>query len=182
MNRVTKIFVVAASINITAFLGMFIYAQVAKYYTKALFKEVYGHDKLFVYETYSMALNAAFYVEDMKDTSALIVYYQRLAKLDTGANYINFPLKASITLYEPIYVYKRFGKGSNIVQLIDFNKKCWGYFKAYYYVPTTHIAAPPDSLVKKEEAFDAKYNSDQRVQMINKISAKISPYGWYCSD
>lgn len=122
------------------------------------------------------------YVKDLKDTSALITYYQRLAKNDTATNYINFDIKTDMTLHEPIYVYKYFGKGSNIIQLIDFNKKCWGYFKGYYYIPTMHLMPPRGSLVKQEEAFIAKYNADKHVQMMNRIAKKISEYGWYCDD
>ncbi len=183
MNRKLKIWllsivIIAVGIN----LFMFLYIHIAQYYTKSLFKEVQNNNKVYVYETYFHALNAPFYVEDLKDTAALVTYYQRLAKLDTATNYINFPLKMNMTLYEPIYVYKSFGQGSNIIQLIDFNKKCWGYFEGYYYKPTTHAAAPSDSLVKEKEAFIAKYNSDKRVQMVNRISKKISVYGWYCND
>ncbi|HZY39102.1 MAG TPA: hypothetical protein VFE53_20740 [Mucilaginibacter sp.] len=184
MNRKFKIWlmsivIIAVGLN----LFMFLYIHIIQYYTKRLFREVQNHDKLYVYETYFGALNAPFYVEDIKDTGALVTYYQRVIKHDTATNYINFPLKMNMTLYEPIYVYKHFGKGSNIVQLVDFNKKCWGYFKGYYYIPTTHAAPPTDSLVKKEEAFIIKYNSDKDVQIRNRISADPDKvYGWYCGD
>ena len=182
MKRKFKIWLISiVVIGVGLNLFMFIYVQIAKYHAKALYKEVANHDKFFVYETYTRALNPVFYVENLEDTSALITYYQRLAKLDTATNYINFEIQMLITTHEPIYVYKPFNKSSNIVQFIDFDKGCWGYMKGYLYKGNTHIVAPPDSLVNRYELFWAKQNSDPHQQMINRITKKISPYGWYCN-
>ena len=154
MNRFAKSFLIAAFVCILFFAGMYIYAAIAKYRTKELFKAVQNHEKLYVYETYFGALNAVMYVVNLKDTSALITYYQRDAKHDTVTNYINFEINTfPISLHEPIYVYNYLNKGSNIIQLVDFNTKCWGYIQGYVYKPTTHFTAPPDSLIKQEEAF-----------------------------
>lgn len=85
-------------------------------------------------------------------------------------------------MHEPMYVYSYLKSGSKIVQMIDFDAHCWGYVKGYLYTPTTHRYAPPDSLIKKEEAFIFRHNQDKRVQVLNKIAKKISDYGWYCDD
>jgi hypothetical protein len=82
-------------------LGMYIYIKIAQYRAKIVFDEVKKHDKLFVYETYYHALNAALYVKDLEDTAELIDYYTKVEKHDTTA-YFNFEIKMMrITMYKP---------------------------------------------------------------------------------
>ncbi len=38
-------------------------------------------------------------------------------------------------MYKPMYVYRYLNKGSNVVEMIDFNVKCWGFIKGYVYKP-----------------------------------------------
>jgi hypothetical protein len=177
------LFVSMIVIAVTLNLGVLLCIAIQKHYTKVLFEQVKDHDKQFVYETYTRALNAVMYVDDPKDTAALITYYSRLSKLDTATNYINFKIQSMrITLYKPIYVYQYLKKGSQIVELIDFNTKCWGYIKGYVYLPTTHAKAPADSLIKQEELYMRNYNSNPQNQLTNRIYKKINPYGWYCDN
>jgi hypothetical protein len=158
----------------------FIYVQIVKHQARVLFEQVKNHDRLYVYETYYKALNPVFYVIDIQDTGLLINYYSKLEKLDTPA-YITFDNTAMFyTLYQPIYVCKNMNKGSKIIQLADFDMRCWGYFKAYFYKPTTHFQAPPDSLVKKEETLIENDKQDKSKQVRDRISKKNSVYGWFC--
>lgn len=163
-------------------LGMYIEIKIEQYQAKNLYEQVKNHDKLYVYEAYSGVLNPVLYVKDLKDTAELINYYSKVEKNDTSA-FFNFEIKMMrTTMYEPMYVYNYQKKGSKIIQMIDFDVHCWGYVKGYLYKPTTHRHAPPDSLIKKEEAYIVKQNQDKRVQMLSKIAKKISDYGWYCDD
>jgi len=169
-------------IGITVNLGMYIYVKIAQYRARALFGQVKNHDKVYVYETYFGALNAVMYVVDLKDTSALIDYYAKVEKHDTSA-VINFEINfMRLTLHEPIYVSKYFNKGSNIMQIVDFDNHCWGYVEGYIYKPTSHISAPPDSLIKQYEEFVLRRNATKEVQRINRIGKKINPYGFYCDN
>jgi hypothetical protein len=182
MNRIFKIWLIAIFIiGVGANLVVYISIKVEQYLTKNLFEQVENHDKLYVYETYFGSLNAVMYVEDVKDTADLINYYNRIAKRDTTA-YINFPIKCMpISLYVPIYVYKYLNKSSKVVELVDFDVKCWGYIRGYVYKPTTHEHPPADSLIKSYELDMAKYNSKKEVQTIRQIKERgISAYGWYC--
>jgi hypothetical protein len=183
MNKKVKIWLISiVVIGVGLNLGMYLCMKIEQYEAKALYEKVQHHDKLYVYETYYGALNAAFYVENLKDTSELIDFYVKYAKHDSNA-YFNFPIKTMpIGMHEPIYVYRYLSKNSEIVEMVDFNKSCWGYIKGYVYKPTTHTSTPPDSLVKKEEAFIAKYNADEHAKMMNRITKKVSEeYGWYCN-
>ncbi len=184
MGRRFKIW--AASIiviNILGFSSIYIIEGIEKYIAKKIYHKVKNNDKVFVYETYLGSLNSVMYVDDLQDTMKLIKYYNKLAKLDTATAFIDFEIKSMpLTFYKPIYVYKKLNKGSNIVELVDFNKKCWGYMAGYVYKPTTHENPPPDSLIKLKEDFIRKYNNDEKVKILNRISKKISSYGWYCNE
>jgi hypothetical protein len=183
MKRKIKIWLLSiVLIAVVLNLGMYIEIKVEQYQAKNLYGQVRNRDKLYVYETYSGVLNPALYVKDLKDTAELISYYSKVEKNDTSA-FFNFEIKMMrITMHEPMYVYSYQKKGSKIVQTVDFDVHCWGYVKGYLYKPTTHRYAPPDSLIKKEEAFIVRHNQDKRVQMLNRIAKKISDYGWYCND
>lgn len=183
MKRKFRIWVLATVvIGISLNIFWFVYTKIAIYHAKVLFKEVQNHDKLYVYDNYYPALNAAFYVEDLKDTAALISYYNKVAKHDTTDS-ISFEINfMRLTLHEPMYVYGYLNKGSKIIQLIDFDKDCWGYLKGYVYRPTTHLNPPPDSLIKLEEEYIAKDKLDKQKQLIHRIAKKISDYGWYCDN
>jgi len=183
MNKKIKIWLISiVVIGVGLNLGMYLWMKIEQYQAKALYQKVQHHDKLFVYETYFGVLNPVLYVKDLKDTAELISYYSKVEKKDTSA-FFNFQIKMMrICMREPMYVYNNPKKGSKIVQMIDFDVNCWGYVEGYLYKPTTHRYAPPDSLIKKEEAFIVKHNQDKRVQMLSKIAKKISEYGWYCND
>jgi len=183
MKRKIKIWLISVLVIIVGLnLGMYIDIKIEQYHANVLFEQVKNHDKLYVYETYFGALNAVMYVKDVKDTTKLINYYSKVEKHDTSA-VINFEINTMpISMYEPIYVYRYLEKGSKIVQMIDFDVRCWGYVKGYVYEPTTHHCAPPDSLIKKEETSIIEYSQNKHAQMINRIAKKISDYGWYCND
>ncbi len=114
------------SINVIGFPTFYLARYVGQYNAKRLFNDIKNNEKVFVYETYSGSLSPVFYVDDLKDTLELINYYKKVAKNDTTA-YINFELKfMPLTLYKPIYVLRKFGKSSQIIELADFNNECWG--------------------------------------------------------
>jgi hypothetical protein len=154
-----------------------------QYRAKRIFKRVENNDKLFVYEAYLGGLNAAMYVDDLKDTSKLIEFYNKLDRRDTVTAFINFKIRfMPITFYEPIYVYRYLNKGSKIVELIDFNTKCWGYMKGYVYKGVTHLKPPAASLIKRYEQSVAMESQDPQRLKIKNIAKKVSPYGWYCTE
>ena len=159
----------------------FLYIKIAQYHAKTIFEQVKNNEKVYVYETYYGGLNNALYVEDVEDTTQLIQYYDKVAKLDTPA-IINFDIKnIPIGLYSPLYVYKYFQKGSKVVEVIDFDYKCWGILKGYVYLSVIHKKLPPDFLIKQSDSILQKYNESKHAQMIKRIAHKISDYGWYCN-
>jgi hypothetical protein len=182
MNKKVKIWIISvAVINIVGFSLMYISKFVAQQQAKKLFSKVKNNDKVFVYETYSGALNNVLYVEKLKDTTDLIDYYYKLENKDTA--YINFDIKfMPLTLYKPIYTVRKLGKASKIIEVVDFNTKCWGYIKGYICYANTHRNAPSDSLVHAHVMYVAQKNSDKEVQKIDRIYKKISEYGWYCNE
>lgn len=146
-------------------------------YTKYLFNEVKDNNKVFVYETYTGALNPVLYVTDLQDTSELIAYYDKIAKHDMANAFFNFRINfMPTTLYQPIYTGKSMGKASKIVEVIDFNTKCWGYIRGYICLSTTHKIAPSYRLVKVYK------NRITETPSSDRIHKKTNPYGWYCDN
>ncbi len=169
-------------IGIITIAGHYLFVFYSQYRAKTLYNIVKSHQKFFIYETYRVRLNNVLYVEKCKDTAELINYYAREDKKDTLATF-NFDIRfMPISKYQPVYVVNIPAKGSNVIEVVDFNTKCWGFIKGYVYKQTAHINPASDSLIKSYETHWAKYNSDPEHIKTSKISAKISPYGIYCDE
>lgn len=164
------------------FIGFFSYVFLAKQYTKHLFSKYIDNSKVYVYETYYGAINNVYYITDLSDSVNLIKYYSAVIKGDTAHAFLNFEIK-SMPYNNLIYV-KNFGKkGSNIVELIDFNTDCWGYIEGYVYKPTIHTQKAPEELLRKRLKLD-----DSRIEAYkNTITYRnhgfpASGYGCQCDN
>lgn len=150
--------------------GYIYYAQntAKNYYARAMAI----NERVYVYETYSKALNPVLYIEDLTDSSALISYYK---KQENGVETpLYFPIKfMTLTLTKPIF---KLGKvGENLIEVVDIDTACWGYIKGYVYMGTVHGELPNDSLIKDYREF-----IQHEMQSAKSEKSQSSPYGWYC--
>ena len=175
-TRIKVLLVSIVVIGISYNVVWFVVVYFAKRHAKNLYHEVQSHERVYVYESFSRALNNVIYIDDLKDSNAIINFYDCDAKgIDTTVGVDVFSTMP-LTTVEPLYVLKDCGPGSRMVEVISFDTSCWGYIKGYVYKATTHTHPPPDSLIKKENEFMKRPNPYNK----NTVHKHANPYGFYC--
>ena len=147
-----------------------------KRHAQQLYHDVQSHERLYVYETFFGALNNVLYIENLKDSTSLINFYDSAAKrINTTIGEYEIQTMP-IHEIQPLYVLKDLGATSRMIEVIDFDTTCWGYIRGYVYKATTHKNPPADSLMKKKLEFIEQKKANNK----DPVTSHTSAYGFYC--
>ncbi|MDJ1484644.1 hypothetical protein QNI16_29365 [Cytophagaceae bacterium YF14B1] len=180
-DRVTKALMFSfygALLSIPLYGVWFIYIRYEQWVAKNYYQEIKDNPKIYTYQILDNNLEPVFYITDLDYAQDLRSYYDSLlireGRSMSEISY-TFPTKLLLTPKKPLLFIQYVGPDSSLVEFINFNLDCYGYWRGYADRRVIHFELAPDSLVTK------------LFKDINNRSVKnphrnftTSPFGWQC--
>jgi hypothetical protein len=141
MKRFLRILIYLVVLNIIIYLSYTAIVWFNKIQTKNLFNKYSHNSSIYCYWTDSMMIEQTYFIKDLKDSSAIVDYYDYKSNMRYNKSYAD---KFYMNSLSPLTKVFKIEEKGNLVKIIHFKTNCWGHCIGYVDKRVVNLV-PPDS-------------------------------------